>query len=333
MRAAPLLALLLFVAGLSLRPMAESDLFFRIKAGEEILARHALPGRNLFSFTYPDYPDLDASWLFEVAVAALYRLGGFPAVVVAKTVFLVATFAAAYALCRRRGAGAAASALALAAAALVARDRFVERPHLASLLGVVGVLAATDRLAIGRIPWRVAAALLAGVVLWANLHAGVFVAPLLIALGIGGRRGVVLALAAAAATLATPIGFGIVRYLRLHLTLPELHAVDEFRAPTLISDPALVAYAAGAAVVIALAWWRAGARPPLRWLAPVVPLALVTVRAVRFAPELALASAPLLAVALTAIGRGDRARNPQTGSEPPAMRSDGRSPSSRGALY
>ena len=57
---APLIALLAFVAQLSLRPMAETDLFFRIKAGQEILARHGLPGRNLFSFTYPDYPDLDA---------------------------------------------------------------------------------------------------------------------------------------------------------------------------------------------------------------------------------------------------------------------------------
>ena len=36
--------------------MAESDLFFRIKAGQEILARHGLPGRNLFSFTLPRLP-------------------------------------------------------------------------------------------------------------------------------------------------------------------------------------------------------------------------------------------------------------------------------------
>ena len=57
--------------------MAESDLFFRIKAGQEILARHGLPGRNLFSFTYPDYPDVDAAWLFEVGAAALTRAAAF----------------------------------------------------------------------------------------------------------------------------------------------------------------------------------------------------------------------------------------------------------------
>jgi tetratricopeptide (TPR) repeat protein len=303
------------VAGASLRPMAESDLFFRIKAGDEILARHGLPGRNLFSFTYPDHPDLDASWLFEVAVAGLYRVAGFPGVVVAKTAVLLAIFAAAYALCRRRGAGAVASALALGAAALVARERFVERPHLASLAGIVGLLAAVEALA-GGARRRAMITLALGVVLWANLHAGVFVAPLVLgaaALGAAlerrlgrsdGQGAGAMGLAAAVsavAMLATPLGLGLWQYLRLHLVLPALHPVDEFRAPTFTSDAPLVVYAAGAAVAIALAWWRAGARPPFRALAPIVPLALMTARAVRFAPEVALALAPLAAVALTAL--------------------------------
>src|SRR6187551_1646540 len=128
-RVAPLVALLAFVAELSLRPMAESDLFFRIKAGQEILARHGLPDRNLFSFTYPDHPDVDAAWLFEVGAAALHARGGFRAIVVAKTVVLLAAFALAFHLCRRRGAGPTATALALAAAAFAGRERFVERPH------------------------------------------------------------------------------------------------------------------------------------------------------------------------------------------------------------
>src|SRR5436190_18676782 len=138
-RVAPLIALLVLVADASLRPMAESDLFFRVAAGREILSRHALPGRNLFSFTYPDYPDVDASWLFEVGAAALHGRGGFPAVVIAKTAVLLAAFGLAFWLCRRRGAGPVASALALAAAAFAGQDRFVERPHIFSLLGAVGL--------------------------------------------------------------------------------------------------------------------------------------------------------------------------------------------------
>ena len=158
----PLAALLLFVAGLSLRPMAESDLFFHLKAGQEILARHGLPGRNLYSFTAPDYPDLDTSWLAEVGAAVVYGRGGFPAVVIAKTLVLLIAFAGAYRLCRRRGAGAVASALALAAAAFVGRDRFVERPHIFSLAGVVATLSAIDAL----LERRSEAAAAAGTAAW-----------------------------------------------------------------------------------------------------------------------------------------------------------------------
>src|SRR4051812_39263279 len=170
--------------------MAETDLFFRIKAGQEIVARHGLPGRNLFSFTFPDHPDIDAAWLFEVGAAALYARGGFPAVVIAKTAVLLAAFALAFTLCRRRGAGPAASALALGAAAFAGRERFVERPHVFSLLGVVGLLLAVDLLieAEGKRAARIALALCAGVALWANLHAGAFVAPIALGFAAAGAR-------------------------------------------------------------------------------------------------------------------------------------------------
>src|SRR5687767_15148679 len=110
----PLVGLMVLVAGLCLVPMAETDLFFRMKVGEEILRVHALPGKNLFSFTFPDHPDIDPAWLFDVGAALVYRLGGFPALVVTKTVVVMAGFAGAYRVCRLRGAGAVGSALALA---------------------------------------------------------------------------------------------------------------------------------------------------------------------------------------------------------------------------
>ena len=329
-RWAPLNALLIvgllaFVADLSLRPMAESDLFFRIKVGQEILARHGLLGRNLFSFTYPDHPDVDAAWLFEVGAAVLYGLGGFPAVVLAKTAVLLAAFAAAFWLCRRRGAGPTATAVALAAAAFVGRERFVERPHIFSLLGVVGVLIAIDALvaATGKRAARIAAVLCAGVALWANLHAGAFVAPVLLAVaGVGARldrnKGAAgrLALAAvgtAVSVLATPIGVGIFRYLQLHLTLPALHSVDEFRHPTWLSDPALFIYAAGALAAVVFAGRRGATWAVL--LPPLVTVALAA-QSVRFAADAALVMAPLMALLLTAADERARARWPLLVAEP-----------------
>jgi hypothetical protein len=309
-RAALLGALLIFVAGLALGPMSESDLFFRIQAGREILARHGLPGRNLYSFTYPDHPDIDTSWLFEVGAALLYRLGGFPAVVLAKAAVLAAIFAAAFGVCRRRGASPAAAALALAAAAWAARDRFVERPHVFSLAGVVLVLASIDALAGERAVTdaararRVALAALGGIVLWANLHAGVFLAPALLALAAAGARldraaGAVrlaaLAALAGPATLATPAGVGLLTYLRLHTVLPGLHPVDEFRAATWISDAPWFVFAAAALAAAAL--------QPRRWrvLLPMLALGALALRSIRFGADFALLAAPVVAVGLTTL--------------------------------
>jgi hypothetical protein len=324
-------ALLVFVAGLALGPMAESDLFFRVEAGRQILARHGLPGVNLYSFTYPDHSDVDTSWLFEVGAAVLHARGGFPALVLAKTAVLVATFAAAFLLCLRCGAGPAASALALAAAAFAGRDRFVERPHLFSLAGVVLVLAVSDALAApaGEDPTRatrrsrrVAIAALAGVVLWANLHAGVFVAPALFGLaalgarldgGPGARRLTGLAAGAALAAFATPAGWGLVTYLRLHTILPALHPVDEFRAASWVSDAPLLAF--GAAALVA-----AAASRPRSWrvLLPALALGALALRSVRFAADFAVAAAPVLAVGLSCLaarfGAGAPARAREGGA-------------------
>ncbi len=284
-----------------------------------------MPGRNLFSFTFPDHPDVDAAWLFEVGAAALYARGGFPAVVLAKTAVLLAAFGLAFALCRRRGAGPAAAALALGAAAFAGRERFVERPHVLSLLGIVGLLFAIDALVgrSGKRGARVAAVTCAGVALWSNLHAGAFIAPVLLACAAGGARldrdrgGAagrlgLAALATAGALFATPLGFGLLRYLRLHLVLPALHPVDEFRSPSWLSDPALFVYVAAFLAACALGWRR------FRWteVLPVLAVALLAARTVRFSADFALAAAPLLAVGLSAAGDRVRARWPLLVSDP-----------------
>jgi hypothetical protein len=295
-----LAGLLALVAGLCLFPMGETDLFFRLRVGQEILATGSVPRRNLFSFTYPDHPDLDPAWLFDVAVAGLYRLGGFPALVVAKTVLVVAVFAGAHWLCRRRGAGAAASALVLAAVALVMRERLVERPHLFSFAGEVGLLAV---LATAETRPRLLWAAVPLTALWANLHAGAFVAPALLAAWTAGawldrqpgapRRLAALG-AATVALLATPVGIGIFHYLGFHVGIYALHPVDEFRSVSWTSDAPLVVYAAAAALLVATT-------PPRRWRdqLPVLLVAALAARSIRFGADFALLAAPLAARALS----------------------------------
>jgi tetratricopeptide (TPR) repeat protein len=310
-----LLGLVLFVAGLCLVPLQETDLFFRLANGQEILRTGHVPGRNLFSFTFPDQPYLDSAWLFDVAMAGLHRLGGFPAVVVGKTAIVVTTFVAAYLLFRRRGAGRIATALVLAAAAFCMRERLVERPHVVSLLGEVVVLSLLPALQDGR---RRAWLLVPVVALWANLHAGAFVGPLLVALaGLGvllegiitpslaSRRAVfnhvLAAVLCAAALMATPAGSGIFRYLGFHADIFAIHPVDEFRPLAWHSDAPLVIYAAVLALVLGLgAVLRV--RPRARDIFPVLGLALLAGRYVRFGADFALVAAILATPLLTAVG-------------------------------
>lgn len=315
-----LAALLLFVAGLCLQPMAESDLFFRLKVGAEILARRALPRTNLFSFTAPEHPDLDLSWAFEVAVALLYRAGGFRAVVAAKTIWIVATFAGAFAVCRRRGAGPLPSTLALAGAALVMRDRFVERPHVVSFAGEVVVLGALATLGEAW-SWRRILAFLSIIVLWANMHAGVFSGILIaISAALGGlrwqemrtaRRALWLALGIGVAAAVAPAGpLGLVRYLALHVALPDLHPVDEFRAATWRSDAPFFLWIAALMVAIVLPSFLASflksSLPGRRAqgvagsldLLPALAMIVLGLVSVRFSADAALVSAPLMAAGL-----------------------------------
>jgi tetratricopeptide (TPR) repeat protein len=310
--AGPAVGLALFVAGLALRPMAETDVFFRLAVGEQILTTGELPRRNLFSFTHPDHPDLDSAWLFDAGAALLFRAGGYPALVVIKALLLALVFAGAFALCRRRGAGPVATAATLAAAALVMSERFVERPHLFSFAGLVAVLLILDRAERRpRLLWLAPLAC----ALWANLHAGAFLGPLVLAAAALGsvldrRRSpaatpgphpaaiVLVALASAGALLITPIGAGLFRYLAFHIDIHALHPVDEFRAPSWLSDAPLLLFAGATALSLLLV-----RRPPARWseILPAVALALLASRSVRFGAELVLIAAPLLATRLTTL--------------------------------
>ncbi len=308
--------LLVFVALACLGPMQESDLFFRLRSGEEFLRTGTLVHRNLFSFTYPEHPYLDPAWLFDTAAALVYRLGGFPAVVLAKTAVVVAVFAGAYRLVRRRGAGPVSAALVLAAAALAMHDRLVERPHIFSLAGEVAVLAVVPRLARR---WTDLLLIVGIIAAWANFHAGAFLGPaLLAAAGVGvvldayaGRRPdlvrtsrpyLMAVLLGTAALLATPVGLGIFRYLGFHSHVFALHPVDEFRPPTWRSDPAGLIFAFASLSTLALAALRR-LSVPWRDLLPVLLVAGLAARHVRFGADFILVAALTLAPLLTPLAR------------------------------
>ena len=103
-RHAPVVVLLLFVAGRLLVPVDETDLFFNLRLGEIVLHGHVVPRTNLLSFTYPAYRDVNLAWLFQIVLALAHRAGGIPGTLLLKTAFVLGTMAVLFRVALRRGA-------------------------------------------------------------------------------------------------------------------------------------------------------------------------------------------------------------------------------------
>lgn len=295
-------ALLLFVIFRALRPLAETDLFFHLKIGDLIVSQHAIPFRNLFSFTFPSHPDLDLSWAFQVLMSLAYRAGGFGAIVALKVACVALTAMLVHHASRRLGSSPAAAAVATVLAVVTAEPRLVERPHLITFLGLglLSCLLVAVQRGRRRLIWLVPPLAL----LWANFHAGVFlcVAVLLLerltakltgddTLG-WGELLAVFALTAAA-TLLTPAGRKLPAYLLWHLRLGGVRNIEEFRSADPYNDPwFFVLLALGACGALLLR------RTQVRVIVPVVLLAVLAWRSVRFIGEWAWLAAPLVALSL-----------------------------------
>ncbi|MDB4965432.1 MAG: hypothetical protein JWN44_1121 [Myxococcales bacterium] len=309
----------MWAAHRALFPLSETDLFFHLKLGDLIVATRRIPFRNLFSFTYPSHPDLDLSWAFQLLVSAVYRAGGFGAIVVLKTLLVVAAVALVWRACRVQAIAPLPTALALVVAVEAAGPRLVERPHLVTFVGLGALSLLLADLERHPRRWRL---LPLFVLVWAQFHAGVFFAPLVTLLWLVGARldrvelpwrrcALVLALSIAA-LFATPATTMLPRYLLWHTGLGATRNIDEFRHADAWNDPwffTLMAVCLAAAVA-------RGRTPRWRQLLPLIVVAALAWRSVRFVAEWSLLAAPLVADGL---GRLVAAAAPRLGRRAAAL--------------
>ncbi len=179
--------LLAFAAVAGTLRLRAYDTFWHLAAGRWILEHGAVPRLDPFRFTSHHTPWVDHEWLFQVAIAALERLGGLAALAVARTLLVVAIAALLLHALRRAGTPLPAAVIVVLAAVLGARGRLFLRPELASLLGVVVLLALLQRLR-REDGWWPVAAVAALVVAWVNFHPGALLAPPLAAAYLFGAR-------------------------------------------------------------------------------------------------------------------------------------------------
>jgi len=147
----------------------DSDLFWHIRTGDEILREHRLEPVDVYSHTARGTPFINFEWLADVVAAGLHRAGGFELIVVVKALLggvLVLVLAAA---ARERGAGGLALCWALLNGLLLLRFRLLARPEIVSLV----LIALFDFAAVryrhrGTRRWLVATPFVT--VPWANAH-------------------------------------------------------------------------------------------------------------------------------------------------------------------
>jgi hypothetical protein len=155
------------VASLTFQQIRTFDYFWHLRTGELIAEQGAVPKVDPYTFTVPGARWVDIHWLFQLGVHGVHSLGGHAAVVTAKfaTVLLLCAVLIPIGYRRERP---AVSIAVLALMLLIASDRFMPRPELASFVLLACVLALLyrfERTGSRQVYWIVAVQ-----VVWVNIH-------------------------------------------------------------------------------------------------------------------------------------------------------------------
>ena len=165
----------LLAGPLSNRPLADADIGWHIRNGEQILATHSLPRTDPFSSTMQGQPWFDWEWLYDILLGILHHACGLNGVVWLCALLAAAIFVLLLSQLLRGGTGLLLAIVLMLLAEAAAAIHLYARPHIVSWLFSLLWFAALDRWercedeSLPRwIPWFFPASML----LWVNLHGG-----------------------------------------------------------------------------------------------------------------------------------------------------------------
>lgn len=294
----------------ALRPIADPDTFWHIRAGEYVWQSRTFAGQDPWS-EFSEHPWVLHEWLPELAMAGAHRVGGLPAVAWLNWLAILALFVVTYIVCRRH-ADRMPAAIATTAGLLGASASFSPRPQMWSFVLLALVLGAWLKT---REDGRPRYWLILVQWLWACSHGLWFVGiavGLLVVLGMvlegrtQGRRDIarltIVPVLSLLASGLTPVG---PRLLLAPFSVGgTTHLVSEWN-PASLTQPAfaLTILCAG---FVAFVWSRRPLRAPwthlLLWAAAVC-FALMYARTVALG---AIILAPLVAIGLQSLHPGTR---------------------------
>ncbi len=239
---------------------AQGDTYWHLRAGQEIWRTLHVPLDEHYSYTAAGGYWPNHEWLWQAFAYGLYRAGGMRLLVLGSAAIIIGACAILYRLCIGR----AASRFVLLALALpLATRAWALRPQLVSTLALAILL---WLLVHERHRW-----LPLLFVVWANAHGAVAMglAVLAVVAGVavlrarGGdthERRRALALVGltplcALATLLTPLGFGLWRYVGASMALSRENRIREWQ-PTWPDGPFGIVFWALALAFLGLLFWR-----------------------------------------------------------------------------
>jgi hypothetical protein len=170
--------------GMSVTLLADADIGWHIRAGQDAIAHLAIPRIDLFTSTMAGKPWFDWEWLSDIVVALLVNSGGLNGVVWLAALVVAVTFACMFRLLIVRGTSFL-FALGLVLLALgTSMLHFLARPHVLSWLLTLAfywILDSTERAQNGqqaRRLWLLPVLML----LWVNLHGSFLLGLVLVAI-------------------------------------------------------------------------------------------------------------------------------------------------------
>src|SRR5882724_4300468 len=181
-------AVFVLIGAFSWTRIVDTDLFWHLASGDWILSHHAVPRLEPFSYTASGRPWVDIHWLYQAALALLYRGCGLQGLALLRTVLILGLFAFLYVRGRRDGRGRGTVGAALLLAAIAGQERFLIRPEIVSWLLMAACLATLDGVIVSVSRRARRARLWLALpflqVLWVNIQSLFILGPVLVALAL-----------------------------------------------------------------------------------------------------------------------------------------------------
>jgi hypothetical protein len=124
----------LLAGPLSNRPLADADIGWHIRTGEQILATHSLPRTDPFSSTMQGQPWFAWEWLYDLLLGILHQACGLNGVVLLCAVLVAAIFAPLLSQLLQRGTGLPLAVVLMLLAEASSTIHLYARPHIVSWL-------------------------------------------------------------------------------------------------------------------------------------------------------------------------------------------------------